>query len=225
MAEKKGQGPSASTAVQVVEVKPSVPITVRFLGPCQGLLTHWHAGRSHPCPGPGECPQAIHRARTVWRGYAPAEVWDESARLWRPGVQPITEALEEVLRGRTLRGEVWILARSQEGKKSGPLEGVYCERQQEECLSACFDILPVLLRFYHCSTLLLGVANPMPAKLTLEAAAGPAPRLPADMLPTEPPKPTEQQRRQFSEQIANLAGKRRTPRDDTAPRPPSNGHG
>lgn len=220
MLGESAQNPPRSAAVQLFESPPNVPQTVRFLGPYLGAIFHWHANRSWPCPGPAECPNTIHRARSVWKGFAPAERWCETSRLWFPGVQGVTEALEELLRGRTLRGEVWLLTRIQEGRKAGPLRGVYCERQQEGVLSPCWDILPVLLRLLHVDKLLLGVPNPMPAKLVIEPTAGPAPHLPPELLPAPQATLSEQEKKQFSEQLKGLKS-RGGSAGEAGDRPPS----
>jgi len=95
--------------VRVVSVPIEIPLVVRFLGPVMGLETHWKSSRTIPCPGVDTCPPALHRLGTIWRGYSAAESWDDAAHVWRPSVLEVTECLEETLRGRDLRGEVWAL--------------------------------------------------------------------------------------------------------------------
>jgi hypothetical protein len=225
MTARRNGSARTPSSVQVVQIPANVPVTVRFLAGYQGLLTHWLNGRSWPCAGPVDCPAAQHRARTLWRGYAPGETWDQTQRLWFPGVVPLTEALEEVLRGRELRGEVWLLTRHQEGKKQGTVEGMYCETQEEATVSQPFDIVPILLRFYHCSSLLLGVPNPMPAKVVIPPAAAPAPKLPAGLEQAAPTEATQEQRKLFSERLKNLKSKGAAAANGEAHSNGSNGDG
>jgi len=170
-------------AVRVLSVPADNPICIRFLGECKGLDTHWQKGRTIPCSGNGDCPISLHRLGIIWRGYAPAEVWEPAPRLWRSVVLEVTESLEETLRGRMLRGEVWALSRTEERGRSSPVVGIYCETVREANLSETFDILPVLLRLFHVPALHLGTRNPTPPRLMREAVAGDAPRLPADLQP------------------------------------------
>lgn len=203
MATSPSSASPQPSAVRVIDIPANVPTTVRFLGGVSGLIVHWNGKRSLPCPGPADCLPAVHRLRSVWRGYAPGECWDSNRQLWIPGVIPITSALEEQLRARTLRGEVWVLSRMQDSKKQVPVQGLYCERQSEDVLSACFDILPVLQRFYSVPTLVLGVLNPTPAKVLLEPAAGPAPNLPAGLQPPAEAPPTPEEIARFREGLRN----------------------
>lgn len=211
MSKAKDQFPSRVEAVRIIDLQPGVPLTVRFLGPCLGMIAHWHSGRSHPCPGPADCLPAIHRCRSVWKGFAPGESWDETRRLWFPGVVPVTEALEEVLRGRTLRGEVWVLARHVEGRKALPVTGVYCERQPECSLSPVFDITPVLLRAFHVPSILLGIPNPVPAKLEIGPSAGPAPQMPAELVPAPEKLASPEEIRKVMEMLKGRGAKRPAP--------------
>lgn len=167
--------------VRVLSIPAGIPMCVRFLGPVLGLDTHWKAGRSIPCPGWEDCPSGIHKLGIIWRGYAAAEAWDPGKRHWKPFVLEVTEALEERLRDRDLRGETWAIHRTEEKGRSSPVVGVFCERLPAEELRQAFDIEPVLRRLFHCSALKLGTRNPLPAKVLLEPVAGKAPTLPAEL--------------------------------------------
>jgi hypothetical protein len=123
-----------------------------------------------------------------------------------------------------MRGEVWCLTRSQEGRKPGPATGVFCERHGEEILPPAFDMLPVLLRFYHATSLVLGVSNPLPAKLVLPATAGPAPKLPAGLVPEQTERATPEQLAEFREQLRSAMGGRRPAKHENNGHAESNGH-
>jgi hypothetical protein len=96
-------------------------------------------------------------------------------------VLEVTESLEETLRGRELRGEVWALSRTEERGRSSPVVGIYCETVADRTLSEPFDVTPVLLRLFHVNALNLGTRNPTPPRVLLPAVPGPAPTLPADL--------------------------------------------
>jgi hypothetical protein len=208
-------------AVSVLPVPKAGELSVLFLGPYQGLLTHWHSGRSWPCPGLDECPAAIHRARCVWKGYAPVLAWDVLTSIWRPRVLELTEVLEEKLRGRNLAGEVWLLYRVEAGRKSAPIEAVHLERRPSAELPAPFDVTAPLLRFYHVTNLTLGVPNPLPGKLLLEGISAPAPRLP--VLPPSPADipPTPEQLARLRELAGH--GRTRPLNKSNVPEPGDNG--
>lgn len=178
MSDPSPRGPTPS-AVSVLSVMPRIPVTVRFLGGILGLLTHWSGRRSIPCPGEAHCPPALHRGRAVWKGYAAVEEWRPLASVWIPAVLEVTEALEEQLHGRELRGETWLLDRADTGKKPGRVSGVLCGQSATEELRAAFPIDQVLRRFYHTDALQLGVVNPLPPRLFLTPSKDPAPLLPA----------------------------------------------
>jgi hypothetical protein len=204
MTESIGSRDGAFRAVRVLAIAANVQYTIRFLGPYEGLLTHWVRGRSVPCEGPNTCPIAIHRCRTVWKGYAPIEQWDQVTECWWPAVLEITEALEELLRGRKLRGEVWLVGRPQEGRRPAPVCGVLHERCQESALPPPFDVTPVLLRFYHCSTLVLGVINPIPSRVVLPASVGQPPTFSAALEPTRPETAGPEQMLRFKERLRKM---------------------
>lgn len=188
-----------NSPVLVLSVPELAPIVVRFLGPYLGMLTHWRSGRSVPCDGPDECPTSLHRLGTIWKGYCPVQLWEEVGRVWRPHVLEVTETLEELLRGRELRGEVWNLWRSQDKGARGSVTGLFCESHADRQLSKSFDILPVLLRLFHRSTLKLGHANPLPPRVVLEAQSGDAPTLPAEIAASAAPIDMEKQRAEARE--------------------------
>ena len=157
-----------------------------------GILTHWHGGCSQVCAGDGACPPALHRLKSVWKGYTPVQVWEPQRSRWVPWVLEITEALEHDLRGTIERGQVWELSRLPPTKrKRFPVVGVLLEQPGCKGLRPAFDIRPVLYRLFHVTDLTLDVANPMPAPLILEVenvpAAPPRPiaRKPEDLPPAD----------------------------------------
>lgn len=194
--------------VQVLSVPAESPIAIRFLGAIYGLNTHWHSGKSVPCPGAQECPLPVHRSRMLFKAYGPVERWEATHGVWRPAVLEITENLEERLRGRDLRGEVWVLSREDAKAKASPVIGAFCEALPHAEVSAAFDIVPILCRFYHVQTLALGAANPIPPKVFLEAVEGPPPNLPPELQPAKAreasPEETERIRKQLQEAMSSM---------------------
>jgi len=95
-------------------------------------------------------------------------------------VLEISETLEHALVGKKLRGQVWMLSRSQ-ARTSGPLVGTYSETLPEAELRAAFSVVTILERFYHQSPLLLDIPNPIPPRVLLEPHEARAPRLAAEL--------------------------------------------
>ena len=208
-------------AVSILPVPKAGKLAVLFLAPIQGLNTHWHGGRSFPCRGVDDCPAPIHKARSVWKGYAPVETWDQAAGLWRPRVLEVTEVLEEQLRGRELRGEVWLLWRTDCGRRSSPIHAAYVETRSAQDHGRSFDISPPLLRFYHVPAILLGVPNPLPSKIMLPAVARPGPRIQEVAGPVQDDRPTTEQMAKLREMARQLGG--RTRAANQSPTPDNNG--
>jgi hypothetical protein len=187
--------------VRIVSVPWGDLLTVRFLAGIKGLVTHYQGKRSVACLGEKDCPPTTHRLKPVHKFYGPCETWDGLRHVWRPGVLEVTEHLEEQLRHRELRGEVWLLDRTGKSMRQSLVTGLFCERLPEEQVSQAFDIVPVLQRFYRVTTLLLGVPSPLPARLLLSDVAGPAPRLPEQLSPQAQAEPTPEQWEQFRRRI------------------------
>jgi len=218
MATNRGPAGSPSPKAQPVEifsVQPGQGAYYRFLGDLLGLNTHWTGKRTVPCDGEGTCQQALHRLRLIFKAYAPVEKWVPANQHWLPGVLEATEHLEEQLRSRQLRGEVWNLSRGKTGGKSDPVVGVYSETFNEERLRPAFDILPVLLRFYHVPTLVLGVQNRLTPKVLLEPTHGDQPKLPFCLEPDAPPMPDEKELKRMREEVGSM----RQRFNDTAKQP------
>jgi hypothetical protein len=109
--------------------------------------------------------------------------WRKDLRLWQPDVLEVTERLEEQIRGRELRGEVWSLSRQGDGSKNDAVVGEFCQRFPAEKVAPCFEILSVVQRCYHCPDLRFGATNPLPAPVVLPMVEGEAPALPLDRPP------------------------------------------
>lgn len=172
--------------VRIASVPEHDPVIVRFLGPLQGLPTH-HTRKEGSVACEGDiCPPAIHRLKRVWKFYGAAEEWRHSEKVWRPCVLEVTECLEELLRGRRLRGEVWMLIREGDRGKSSRVTGTLCETLSDVMLTAEFDIYPVLQRRYRVEKLLLGLPNPTPPRLLLSDVVAAPPRVPRELLPPPP---------------------------------------
>jgi hypothetical protein len=189
------QGEPAPTAepreaVRIVPVPLTGEIAVLFCGPYEGLLVHRHQGRPYGCPGEESCPLAVHRSRTLWYGYAPVHLWRPQRDDWLPGVLEITEALDELLRDRRLRGELWMLQRSLGKKKTGPVTGVLLETREDVATPPPFDVRTPLFRLYHSTALQLGVGNPLPRKLVMAAQRLAPPPTPGAFGLAEAPTPT-----------------------------------
>lgn len=196
----------SASAVRVLSVPAGPPVVVRFLDKLSGLLTHHNGKKPFDCKGEGKCPAGLHRLRLIYKGYSPVELWDPAQQLWIPTVLEVTEHLEEMLRARSLRGEVWLLSRGENAKPNSPVKGLFCERQLSAKVSKPFDMLPVLLRLYHTDSLLLGASNPLPPKVMLQPVQGEAPNLPEEILPQEEAKATPEELAWFREQMKQAMG-------------------
>jgi hypothetical protein len=172
--------------LRVLSVPHTHPITVRVLGPYVGLLTHFSPGKTVACFGDGTCPPTTHRLRVIWKGYLACDQWLEDQGVYKPGVLEVTEGLEHYLRGRVIRGEVWNLSKPG-GRKNSPVVALFSERAPESELRPAFSVEEFLVAFYHSTELTLGVPNPIPPKLMLEALPGKAPKI-MEHLQTETPQ-------------------------------------
>jgi hypothetical protein len=192
---------STSTPVRILSVPSGQVIPVLFLSGYDGLDTHHTREQPVPCEGPGVCSYCKRKVGIIWKGYAPVLAWDQVRGLWHPFVLEITEALEELLRGRELRGEVWHLFREGKGKRNDLLTGLFAERKTGSIVIEPFDYLNVLLRCYHVSSLRMGRPNTMPARVVLPALAGEAPALPPGVPGPQEQEPNEAKRKTFRELI------------------------
>jgi hypothetical protein len=168
--------------IRVESPKVGEALVVCFLGPYAGLETHFWRGITYACLGDSDCNPGYHRTRKIWKGYAPVQRWDLQSELWHAAVLEITEGAEHLLRGRRLRGELWVWSR--EGKKrNGMVTGVQEETLPDDQVQACFDLLPVMQRFYHSNAIVLDAKNILPPKSYQVPTAGPRPRCVAESQP------------------------------------------
>jgi hypothetical protein len=215
-------GPESAHVVRVVPVPQVGIITVVFAGKIHGLILHWGRQGSIPCPGQEQCPPSDHRLRSTYKGYVPGRIWDRSRQLWTPGVIELTEAIEEVLRGRNLVGEEWSLRRAPGKGRSRSVLGEYVQTRNEPSLLLGFPVLPPLQRMYHRLDLVLGAENPLPTQLILPESPAVGPLGSGAMAPLEVSKPTREQ----LETLRDMAGRRSPPNPkptELYPRPSANG--
>lgn len=165
-------------ALRVFRVAPGQTVYARTLSPMYGgLLTHWMRNRSYYCAGEN-CNPVVHKAPTVWKGYAAVQLWDESAKKWQPVVFEISESLELDVRGIWARGQVWEFFRlPQTGRKATPIEGKLMEELDPEDFSDPFDIMPPIKCIYHYHFIDLKVKNPLPARVYVEGVNAPPPSI------------------------------------------------
>lgn len=161
--------------VQTLYAPRAGVVVVCFLGAYRGLLTHWKNGEPIPCIGEADCPDAMHKIRPTWKGYAPVRWYNPAGDWWIPAVLEMSECFEELVRGRQLRGEVWEVFRSAGRRKTRPIQGRFLEARPLVGLWDTFDMVPVLQRRYHTATLLLDVPNPVVPRLVLTVEKAPPP--------------------------------------------------
>jgi hypothetical protein len=168
--------PLCALPVRVLSLKRRESATVLFLGCYRGVWTHYAGGQTILCPGPDRCTLPGHgRLKRFWKGYAAGEIWREKEDLWLPVIVEITSTLEERLRGRTLRGEVWTLTRKHGKKATTPLLGEFLTTIGPPILSPAFDLEAPLKRFFGVETLGPDVENPAIPQLCLPPVRRPGP--------------------------------------------------
>lgn len=176
----EGRGTSAQGKPGVVVRLVSVPldgsITVRCLGPCQGILTHGKWRKAVACPGEESCPATTHRSTTIWKGYAPVEVWEEvPIKLWVPAVLEITEHLWEAMHERKLRGTVWVLNRVSDGRRDKICEGLMVDKLDPLTLRTDVLVEPVVCRVWRSAHIKFGALPLIKPRQTLLASVDTAP--------------------------------------------------
>lgn len=192
---QNGKDVSRASPVRIEAVPPDgLLVAVCFLGRVWGCFTHWIGsargkGDSELCLGALACPKARHAREKVWKGFAAAEVYSLSQKVWTPCVFEITESTWEMLQGYNLRGQTWIMRRGSNPEKpkevSGFLEG---QRQAELCQEE-FDPLPVIQRRYRVIDFPWGIDPDLPPAVYRAPVQAPPPQsLQAD---DTPPKFTE----------------------------------
>lgn len=196
------EGPRAGVRpVRVTSIGKNTASTVRFLDQVRGVLIHRQGKVQKPCTEPDPCPGPYHRWQTLWKGYAPAEVWSQQEQVWWPTVLEVTEALEESLRGHALRGSSWLLTRPQPSEKPCPVLGRFLKRYPDDQVRKPFPIEPVLCRLFHVASIRLETANPLQPKILLEAATGPGPDELFEEMADDPKPPTTEEWRNLRAQM------------------------
>lgn len=175
MAERQVPPYVPGDPVRILSVPPGPTLSLLFLAPYRGVSMHWVQGRTRPCLGAEVCPDAWHRIPPIYYAFAAAEVWRTDASAWIPVVLEITAKLEEQLRGRSLRGEIWQLARRTAKGRGAAVDGQYVDRLHEDQVSPAFPIAEVLQAFWRVEGAVLDVPNPSPARIVLPAVARAAP--------------------------------------------------
>lgn len=153
------------------------PIRVRFLGPYRGALIHKPGPKKQlPCPGLDVCLSSVHRGKTQWRGYAPAEWWREGQyQDWCPCVFEITERLGEILHGAELRGTIWLIERRPTEFGGREVFGVMIGEVDPAKLRPIFNVLPTLVRIFGTVDIALDLPSHKPPRLILTPTAGDPP--------------------------------------------------
>jgi hypothetical protein len=100
-----------------------------------------------------------------------------------------TSNLEEQLRGRPIRGEVWELTRTWRKDKRGPVTGAYLLTLPEEELTPGRDVKPVLQRVFATEDVSLDQKNPNPPRVFDSEVRIENPALRKLVRPTSPPPP------------------------------------
>lgn len=114
---RPGSVPGPYVAVRIWRAPEVGFATVRLLGDVETMHAHWPPSsgkRQKPafaCSGARECSPAVHRLRTVWQGYAPADYWCDHDRVWKPCVCQITPNWYQAMRAVKVRGSVWKVER------------------------------------------------------------------------------------------------------------------
>jgi hypothetical protein len=154
--------------VHVLRVDSGAPAIVLFLGPLMGHMEHWVSRGTLPCYGERDVCMNHAKGRLLFYAYA-AVLWHD-VRTGKPDpwILQATACLEEQLRGRDLRGEVWCLTRDPEAGKNGELSGQFVEKRKPDNLPAEFDIIAPLKRMFQVRKLNIPVANPNPARVVPE---------------------------------------------------------
>jgi len=183
--------PGASVAIRIESCPKEGKAAVRFLGRYFGTFTHHNAKGSVPCPGDnGECPAAAHKARKIWKGFAPAEYYRGGQYGdWCPCVWEVTENLNEILDGLTLRGTVWEISRVPGETGKPEVSGVLIATAAERDLRPTFDVFPHVARIYGFRPMQWDVKSHIPPRLRLDPVKGDAP-------PNVQSRPTEAANRQ-----------------------------
>lgn len=189
-------------SVSILKLAPNKTRVVLFLGPLRGSRQHWSRNRTVPCLGDSPACQH-HKDPLRFFAYAPVQAYESATGLWAPYVLQCTSNLEQQLRGRVIRGEVWALTREQHEHNRGAITGKYLQTQPLDTLSEPFDVVPTLLNAFGCTFIPLDTDNPFPDKLVLPAVALDLETPQPLASQTKPPSPDKTVLSKFLEHLKN----------------------
>lgn len=176
--KREQSAPGELIPIEMLCVPAEGFLVVRFLDDWRGILTHWGKKRPIACPGPDNCPTAIHRGRSIWKAYAPGEYWrDQPFEDWCPAVVELTERCVEQMQAHVLRGEVWKLQRQigRNGTKEVAAECV--DEINADRLRKPFGVEPVVWRVFGTRDIAFDVEPYLPARDFVVASAGDRPKI------------------------------------------------
>jgi hypothetical protein len=140
--------------------------------------------------------------------YAPGRAYTPSTGLWKAQVLQITAALEQTLRGRVLRGEIWALARQQHKLGRGQMTGRYLGQAPPEQLHPAFDVTPTLQLAFGEVYFPLDSPNPFPDRLIVEDVAMEVPDLAGKMGDSPTPEAPKQLPKNVLELFQKVSAKK-----------------
>lgn len=166
--------PGANVPLRLESCPREGVIRVRFLGPWRGALIHKPKKDVQvACPGAADCPAAMHRSKTQWKGFAPAEWWREGQyQDWCPCVFEITQHLGELMHGAELRGTIWRIERRVGEFGANEVHGEMIGEVDGDSLRPPFTVLPTIVRVFGTVDIALDVPPNIPPRLILPPIAG-----------------------------------------------------
>jgi hypothetical protein len=204
------QNPVATPVyLEMTSVPKEGSLTVIFLGNATGVNIHWPRKLPVPCPGHIHCKSDVHRSRTVWKGYAPVEVWRPKPHAdWCPTVLEITERLDELLKGREYRGEVWTLCRQPGRQGHFEVTGHLIESRSPDSIRDPFCVRGVVQRVYRTTHIDFGVESPLPPRIFLSPTTSAPPPLNVTDEAQKDRPPTDAEKLEFRRKIEQMTGRR-----------------
>lgn len=179
-ADRGENPPLDNTQIAVVTVPESGTLTVRFLGPILGILTHWFGGRSVACNGEGTCDPKYHKCRTTWKGYVAVEyVAATRPPTMRPAVLEVTENLYEYIGTDNPRGQVWQLLRAKCGKGRVECRGHRLIEYDRTPCRTDVRVEPAVQRLYRSLEVAFGQVPPFGSRQVLGCSPVPAELIPS----------------------------------------------
>ena len=137
----------------------------------------------------------------IWKGYLSAVQYHRDIKKWVPVVLEVTERLEQDLRGRVARGQLWKISRGpKDGNKRIPLRGVMGQQQRPEMTPVAIDVYPKLRNdIFRNQEVTLDQENPLPDLVVVVPL-----ELPPPGEQTEPAAP--ESRKRFSDFMGERNG-------------------